>query len=402
MSAGTLRDSAVASSWSGSSLAWGHREPEVPAVLEESAAGRIVRVNLPFCRLFELPGPEPLTGSVSPARGWVPPLETENPIDHATRLAEILNHSSPVFGDRVTLKDGRVLLRDFIPIGADQGRAGYVWIYHREPAAVPARAKRITTPVDLSMATERLDDADAERRAQERMIHAGKMAAVGTLVAGLSHELNNPIGVILGYVQGLLRRTPDDAAARPSLVAIERQAQRCAHLVRSLLDFSRQRRSMREPRSLRELTARACELAEGHARRFQVTFRLELGERDLSLDTCPAEIESALLNLLTNAIHASPRGGTVLVKATPCSRRGRAGLDISVTDRGSGIAPDVLPYIFDPFFTTKAAGEGTGIGLSLSRQIVESHDGTLEVETKLGGGTTMHLWLPISPTGPTP
>jgi len=407
MSLGTFRDPEATdtSPWSGTSSPAGLGQgSEAAAVLEENAAGRIVRVNHVFCRIFGLPGPEALSGSVSPARGWLGPAEVEEPSQHAARVADLVSRGVPVFDERILLRDGRVLRRDFVPIGADQARAGHLWIFRIEPkSALSPRARRITTPVDLALRGEALDgdDPESQRRAQERMLHAGKMAAVGTLVAGLSHELNNPIGVILGYVQGLLRRTPDDAPSRASLVAIERQAQRCAHLVRSLLDFSRQRRAIREPRSLRDLVARACELAEGHARRFQVSFRVDLGENDLVLDTCPAEIESALVNLLTNAIDVSPAGGAVSIAARPASRGARAGVDVSVTDRGAGIAPDVLPHIFDPFFTTKPTGQGTGIGLPLSRQIAESHDGTLDVETQLGSGTTMHLWLPLS-AGPCP
>jgi signal transduction histidine kinase len=232
------------------------------------------------------------------------------------------------------------------------------------------------------------------RETQEQLIHAGKMAAVGALVAGLSHELNNPLGIIVGYVQGMLRRMPDGAGGRESLVAVERQALRCAHLVRSLLDFSRSRPATREETQLGPLVERVLELAEGAARRRRVHLHWTARAPVPVVTVCPQEIESALLNLVSNAIDATPAGGSATVTLTATVRGGRNGVEVDVIDTGSGIPRNVLPRIFDPFFTTKPVGEGTGIGLPLTRQVIEGHGGTIDVRTAEGVGTTMRLWLP--------
>jgi signal transduction histidine kinase len=235
------------------------------------------------------------------------------------------------------------------------------------------------------------------RETQEQLIHAGKMAAVGTLVAGLSHELNNPLGIIVGYVQGMLRRMPEGANGRESLVAVERQALRCAHLVRSLLDFSRSRPATREDTQLAPLVERVLEVTAGPARRRRVNLHWTARGPLPSVTVCAQEIESALLNLVSNALDATPAGGTTVVTLTPMARGGRAGVEIDVIDTGSGIPRNVLPRIFDPFFTTKPVGEGTGIGLPLTRQVIEGHGGTIDVRTAEGVGTTMRLWLPQRP-----
>ena len=193
---------------------------------------------------------------------------------------------------------------------------------------------------------------------QDQLVLAGKMAAIGTLVAGLSHELNNPIGVILGSAQVLLERaTPGDPATR-ALAAIERQARRCASLVNALLDFSRARAPTREPHAAGSLLERVAHLASGHPRRHQVRLALAPAEGLPTIEVCATEIESALLNLIGNAFDATPSGGAIEVRAQAAAIGGRDGVEFSVRDSGDGIPDEVLPRIFDPFFTTKVAGQG--------------------------------------------
>ncbi|MGZ3442037.1 MAG: sensor histidine kinase, partial [Polyangia bacterium] len=234
---------------------------------------------------------------------------------------------------------------------------------------------------------------------QDQLVLAGKMAAIGTLVAGLSHELNNPIGVILGSAQVLLESAEPGKPTTRALEAIERQARRCASLVNTLLDFSRQQAPTREPIEPHQLVERVAHLASGHPRRHQVRLALVPVAGLPMLDVCATEIESALLNLISNAFDATPSGGSIEVRAVAAASGARPGVEFSVRDTGGGIAEDVLPRIFDPFFTTKGVGKGTGLGLSLTRKIVDAHDGRIDVETRVGAGTTIRLWLPASARG---
>ena len=234
------------------------------------------------------------------------------------------------------------------------------------------------------------------KRLRESLVQSEKMAAVGTLVAGLSHELNNPLGIILGFSQSLLRKSSLDEASRTALLSIEKQTQRCAGLVRALLEFSRKTGSLRERIDVGAVLARVRERAGGQALRGQV--RLEVldpsAEQLPPLEASMPELESALMNLIGNALDATPPGGRVYVGARTAPERD--GVELFVTDTGSGMAPDVLQRIFDPFFSTKPVGQGTGLGLSLTRSIVESHGGRIDVETALGAGTTVRLRLPVA------
>jgi len=249
---------------------------------------------------------------------------------------------------------------------------------------------------DLAEANRRLADSlEKQRHAQEQLVQAGKMAAVGTLVAGLSHELNNPIGVILGYVQSLLRRTPQTHASRPALEAIERQAKRAGGLIASLLDFSRKSPGVQERIQPKALILRVRELTAAQARSRTVDLEVKCQGEDLApVKVNSHEIESALLDLVTNAIDATPPGGKVELEVVRRRWQGRPGVEFRVLDTGSGIPPHELPRVFDPFFTTKPVGQGTGLGLSIARQIVEAHGGRIFLESRAAGGTGAFIWLP--------
>ncbi|HEV8324446.1 MAG TPA: ATP-binding protein [Myxococcota bacterium] len=288
-----------------------------------------------------------------------------------------------------------------VPLGDDQETARLAEAFN----AMAESVRKVTGQlaghnVQLGQANAELQDALArERDVYKQLLQAGKLAAVGTLVAGLSHELNNPIAVIVGYVQGLLKRVQAGDASRPALEAIERQARRCAGLVKALLDFSRRGPTERVASAPAALIDRVAELAAGQARHKAVTLAREGDAAALpAVDVAAQEMESALLNLVTNALDATPRGGQVALGARARLRRGAFGVELWVRDTGSGISDDALPRIFDPFFTTKAPGEGTGLGLPLTRQIVEAHGGVINAFTTPGTGTTMVIWLPAHAT----
>jgi two-component system sensor kinase len=234
------------------------------------------------------------------------------------------------------------------------------------------------------------------RDVQGQLMQTAKMAAVGNLVAELSHELNGPLGVILGYATAHLRRLPAGDPVRPALEAIERQARRAGELVGTFLDFARKRPAEREEVAVDALVEGVVALAALKAHRKETTIELAMPPPGTCrVRVSRTHIESALLNLLDNAIDASPRGAVVRMEAVPCERTSRRGVELRVLDRGGGLEPDVLSRAFDPFFTTKPQGQGTGLGLPLARQFVEDHDGTLSVESRPGEGTAAVIWLPI-------
>ncbi len=252
---------------------------------------------------------------------------------------------------------------------------------------------------------------ELEVRVEERtaeLLQAGKMAAIGTLVAGLSHELNNPLGVILGYVQTLLRHVSETDFSRKPLLAVEKHTLRCRDLVHALLDFSRHGTHEHKKISPIELLEGVVTLVAGEARTREVLLEMGIDDADIpDITVSRRDIESAVLNLLSNALDASPKGSAVRLSVRAASKEARQGVLITVKDRGPGIASSHLPHIFDPFFTTKPEGRGTGLGLSLAQRIVEQHGGHIDVQTAEGAGTAMLLWLPAGndrprPTAPPP
>lgn len=275
------------------------------------------------------------------------------------------------------------------PFGPDELRARVLSAY---------RMRRMSRELE-NKSTELAIALDRERAIREELIQTSKMAAIGTLVSGLAHELNNPLAAILMYAKSLRLRTTRGADDIPThaLESIERQAQRCAQLVAQLLDFVH-KRPMPRTRILLRIVLEAIEkLAQAQANQLKVDLTVDAGDADSqTLEVDIASFETALLNLISNGLQATRPGGRVRVWAHRQIKQNRGGVLVTVTDDGMGIAPEVLSRIFDPFFTTKAPGAGTGLGLSLVRTFVDNHDGHIEVTSAVGKGTSISLWLPCS------
>ena len=270
----------------------------------------------------------------------------------------------------------------------------------------PAELKaRVGAAIRLSKVIRELEaTVDALRNTQEELVQSEKMAAVGTLIAGLSHELNNPLAAISMNTEMLIKNPSNEVMARRALPNIRAQTNRCAQLVKALLDFSRKKELVREPLALSGFLGQLCELATPMARQHRVHLELEglaLVDEGARVYVCRQEMETAILNVVTNAIGATPPGGRVSIRAENAGddRGGRDGIVLSVSDTGEGIPEELMPRVFDPFFTTKAPGEGTGIGLPLARKVIEAHGGSIRIESKVGHGTVVTVWLPLPPKG---
>ncbi len=234
------------------------------------------------------------------------------------------------------------------------------------------------------------------RQLEQRIVHAEKLATVGQLAAGVVHELNNPLTSISVYSDYLLKQaeqtgleTPKANADALKLRRIRESADRILRFTRELLAYARP--TPEEPRFLDvpQLIGRSLEYCD-----YLLTERGVQVEIDCHEDLEPmlgvaSQLQQVLVNLITNACHAMPEGaGQLRVSASP----GEAGkVEIRITDNGSGIAADHLERIFEPFFTTKGEGHGTGLGLSIVRNIVELHEGSIDIESQLGSGTTFVL-----------
>ncbi len=238
---------------------------------------------------------------------------------------------------------------------------------------------------------ERNRELEAQRAA---LIQTEKVAAMGQLLAGVAHELNNPMSTIVGYTQLLLTRVGVGPMSE-QLQKIAKSAERCTRIVTNFLALARQYPPERQRVQLNQLVDDAVELLEYPLRidNVEVIRRLAADLPQLWAD--PHQIQQVIVNVLTNA-HQALRTVSTRRRLVLTTRYERATdrIVLEVADSGPGVAADIGGRIFDPFFTTKAPGEGTGLGLSLCRGIIDAHDGTLRLEPTQGGGATFVVELP--------
>jgi PAS domain S-box-containing protein len=246
---------------------------------------------------------------------------------------------------------------------------------------------------------------EEKTRLEEQLQRSRKLAALGELSAGVAHEINNPLAVITeeaGWLQDLLKRPegndrPFRADFRDSLQEIVRQAGRCKEVTYNLLRLGRSPDLTVQEVELRGLLEEVIEqkVRETADRAIEIT-----GDLEPDLPPIPSDrvlLRQVFLNFLSNAVDAlAEGGGRITVKAGRVPARG---VEVEITDTGSGISPENLPRIFDPFFTTKSPGKGTGLGLSLSHTILERLGGSVSVRSRLGQGTTFTIVLPAGEKG---
>jgi two-component system, NtrC family, sensor kinase len=247
---------------------------------------------------------------------------------------------------------------------------------------------------------DRVEEKTQElRSAQDHMLHVEKMASMGKLAAVVAHEVNNPLSGILTYAK-LLRKwvatgqaeheKRDEAMQCLDLIAAE--SRRCGDLIKNLLNLSRSAPMNVQTVNLHEVIDRCLLLVRHQLDLAGIELQLKLAKNLPPVSCDPAQIEQVLLALIMNAIDAMPRGGTLWLETQLSNDETE--IKIQVRDDGAGIAPDVLPQIFEPFTTTKESGHGVGLGLAISRGIVERHKGRIEVASELGRGTTFTVTLP--------
>ena len=236
--------------------------------------------------------------------------------------------------------------------------------------------------------------------ALEELRHAERLNTIGKLASGVAHELGTPLNVIAGRAEMIATGRGDPAATKGSATIIGEQADRMSRIIRGLLDFGRRSGTETRLENLLQISEETAELLRVLANKAGV--EIAVTGRDTRSRVNRSEIQQVLSNLLANAIQAMSTGGVIEVRIDDAlailpengDRVQRPYACITVSDRGSGIEPRILPRIFDPFFTTRGVGEGTGLGLSIAYGIVRDHGGALRVESVLGEGTKFLVYLP--------
>ncbi|MFN8389860.1 MAG: ATP-binding protein [Bdellovibrionota bacterium] len=241
-----------------------------------------------------------------------------------------------------------------------------------------------------------LERTRALKESQEQLRHSERLASIGTLAAGIAHEINNPINSILLAAQYALRYSgAGDEKTRETFGTIKEEAQRCGKIIKSVLQFAKAEKTKKWPHDLNQVVRHAVDLAKNyiHADRLQVA--LDLSERIPPAVLNPTEIEQVIINLIKNATEAASGGVNVTIATSQVDD----GLRITVTDDGPGISDEVLKHIFDPFYSTRRERGGTGLGLSIAHGIIADHGGSLSVNSMLGEGTEFVIDLRIAESG---
>jgi signal transduction histidine kinase len=228
------------------------------------------------------------------------------------------------------------------------------------------------------------------RAAQDQLIQSEKLATIGELAAGVAHEINNPIGVILGFAQVLLKRTDKENDIYRPLSVIEREGVRCKNIVQDLLDFARQSKPTPTRLNVNGVIEAAVSLMEHQSNSDQVTVITDYGSDLPDVVADENQLQQVFFNIILNAYQAMPKGGKLRIE----SRVQDGEVQVVFADSGPGIAEEDILHVFDPFFTTKDVGEGTGLGLSVSYGIIRQHGGTIEVQSEEEIGATFTVKLP--------
>lgn len=378
-SAGSGRDAAAAPPARAGSAEWALRERvkeltclyAVARILEQAGAGfddamRDIVETLPPAWQF----PE-----TAQARLALDGREWRSTGCGAARTAQ----AAPVVVDGVARGEVEVAYRDERPASGEG------------PFLREERALLDAVALHVGAFVARREAASEGERLREQLWRTERLGTVGQLAAGLAHELNEPLGAILGYAQ-LARGSfglPDQTAH--DLDKVVRASLRARDIIRRLLVFARSAPAAGEPVDVNVLVRESVFLLETRCRRAGVTIVLRLA-RDLPhVGADRALLSQALVNLAVNAVQAMPRGG----RLTLATAAEAGGVALTVEDTGSGMDEETLRRCFDPFFTTKDVGQGTGMGLAVTHGIVTSHGGRIDVRSAPGEGTRFDVRLPV-------
>ena len=237
-------------------------------------------------------------------------------------------------------------------------------------------------------------DITERKRLEQQLRRTERIAELGTLASGMAHEIGTPMNVILGRAEYLLGRVKEETIQK-GLQTIITQVERITKVMNQLLAFARRRSPERVPLVLRDVVEQSLEMFEQRFESARIEVKLDTDDRCPNIHADPDQLSQVMINLIMNAIHAMPDGGSLRIAIASADDT----VKLTVTDSGHGIPADSLKKVFEPFFTTKEFGKGTGLGLTVVKGILEEHGGSIAVESQEGKGTTFTILLP---TGPTP
>jgi signal transduction histidine kinase len=246
-----------------------------------------------------------------------------------------------------------------------------------------------------TIAIENAKMYDALRKTKVRMQRADRLASLGTLTAGLAHEIRNPLVAIKTFLQLLPEKFDDEEFRNYFLTVASGEVERISSLITELLDFSRPSEPQLREENINEIIDKMITLITTETKKKNLRITKQFGENLPLIQVDKDQIKQVFLNILLNAVQATPENGEILIASRSFAKNPEETLlQIEIRDTGPGIPPQELEHIFTPFYTTKT--QGSGLGLSISHQIVEEHHGYIEVQSQIGSGTAFTVNLPLN------
>ncbi len=354
--------------------------------------GRFANFNQRFAEMWGLPQ-EILDESDETGAIALATQQMKNPAVFADTVKRLYSEPKEESFDTLELKDGRIIETYSQPRRIGQEIAGRVWSFR------DVTARRHAEEV-LAGHRHQLEELVQERtrellESRNKLRQADRLASVGTLAAGIAHQINNPIGAILNASEyALLCEDEEDVKTvwKGVLESSQREARRCGEIVRSMLQFARDERTEKWVEDLNHVVRSAFGVTSAYARERSARIEIELAEAPLPVFMSPIEVEQVLVNVIRNGLES--RDSDAHVKILTERRDSRA--HVRVHDNGKGLTPEIEDRIFDPFFSTRLQQGGTGLGLSVAHGIVGDHDGEIWIDHEPTGGTSIVMELPLA------
>lgn len=236
------------------------------------------------------------------------------------------------------------------------------------------------------------DMMETLQNTEKELLHQAKLASMGQLAAGVAHELNNPLGTILLFADILQKEAAEDDPRKNDLKMIIDEGYRCKNIVANLLNFARQQEVLAQETDIHALLEDVIRKVSSRPKYEKVKIESSYSPDLPVIQADPSQLQQVFFNLFNNSVDAMPDGGKISILSRPLDERS---VEIRVSDNGSGIPAEALDKLYTPFFTTKPAGKGTGLGLSIVYGIIKLHRGQINIQSKIGTGTTVIITLPV-------
>lgn len=333
-----------------------------------------------------------MPGRVWASKGplWVPDIL--NGTDSLRKQSAADDDVHGVFAFPIMLRDEILAVAEFASDKIRQEDPDLLKVIQAIGSEVGQFIERVRAEEALRRSEERLRNQAQEL--EQQLLASGRLVAVGELTASMAHEFNNPLGIILGFAQGLLSSMdPKDENYRHVQIIAE-EAKRCETLVKELLEFGRPKSADFAPTRIDEIIYKTLELVKSHAAKNNVETVTTIAPTLPLIYVDAQQLRQVILNLCLNAVDAMPSGGKLTLGA---ARDSKNRITITVADTGYGIDPANVAKIFQPFFTAKKR-RGLGLGLSICDRIIRAHGGSITVHSKPGEGTTFVVCLPLDKT----